>query len=86
MQVNLSKKAKRSFSKMNEPHKTSIAKALFLLRLDPPKGDIKPLTGTKNFRCRVGDYRIIFCIKDGEIMVLEIIPRGQAYKKGGIGK
>jgi len=57
------------------------------LEKEPPRGDIKRMQGRNDFRARVGDYRIIFVIEDNEILVGDIAPRGQVYrrgKKGGI--
>jgi mRNA interferase RelE/StbE len=45
------------------------------------EGDIKTLSGLHGFRLRIGDYRILFDIKDSVIVVSEIIPRGEAYKR-----
>lgn len=48
------------------------------------RGDIKRLQGAEErYRLRVGDWRVIFSIRDGEIHVMEILnvlPRGEAYK------
>ena len=47
-----------------------------------PWGDIKKLSGYQNlYRLRIGDYRIIFEIKDETVIVRDVLPRGQAYKK-----
>jgi mRNA-degrading endonuclease RelE of RelBE toxin-antitoxin system len=49
----------------------------------PAKGDIKKMKGRKIqdiFRLRVGSYRVIFVIEEEVIKVLEIAPRGEAYK------
>jgi len=49
----------------------------------PPKGDIKKMKGRKIqniFRLRVGSYRVIFVMEEELIKVLDIAPRGEAYK------
>lgn len=48
-----------------------------------PMPDIKKLKGRfkGTFRLRTGDYRILFRISDKSIFVLDILPRGQVYKK-----
>jgi mRNA interferase RelE/StbE len=66
---------------MNEPDKGYIKAALAGLEKNPPVGDIKPLTGQKGYRLRVGHYRILFHIEENVIVVTNIEPRGQAYKK-----
>ena len=48
-----------------------------------PKGNIKPLQGFKEiYRLRVGNYRVIYRIKNDEllILVLKIGNRGDIYK------
>jgi mRNA interferase RelE/StbE len=49
-------------------------------------GDVKGLKGTSKsaFRLRVGDYRIVFIMLNNRpliIEVIEIVKRGDAYKK-----
>jgi mRNA interferase RelE/StbE len=49
-------------------------------------GDVKGLKGTSKpaFRLRVGDYRIVFIMLNNRpliIEVVEIVKRGDAYKK-----
>ena len=44
--------------------------------------DIKRLKGEENaYRIRVGDLRIICQVGDEKIIVLDVMPRGSAYKK-----
>ncbi len=46
------------------------------------RGDWKPLAGSEFWRLRVGDWRAICELRDGELilLVLKIAPRGDAYK------
>ena len=46
------------------------------------RGDWKPLQGTDLWRLRVGDWRAICDVRDGELvlLVVKIAPRGDAYK------
>lgn len=47
-----------------------------------PSGDVKKLQGyTIDYRLRVGDLRILFAMYDDTIIIKDILPRGQAYKK-----
>jgi mRNA interferase RelE/StbE len=49
-----------------------------------PLGDIKRMQGKKEpplYRLRVGDYRVIFCIKEDIITVLRVDNRGDVYKR-----
>jgi mRNA interferase RelE/StbE len=50
---------------------------------NPRPDGVKKLIGYKNlYRIRVGDWRIIYAIEDGSLIVviLEISPRGNAYR------
>jgi mRNA-degrading endonuclease RelE of RelBE toxin-antitoxin system len=40
-----------------------------------------PLKGNDKRKARVGDYRIIFEITETELIVADIGPRGQIYRK-----
>jgi len=46
------------------------------------RGDWKPLQGSGFWRLRVGDWRAICEVRDGELvlLVVKIAPRGDAYK------
>lgn len=49
----------------------------------PARGNIKRMEGRKIqniFRLRVDSYRVIFLIEEEIIKVLDIAPRGEAYK------
>lgn len=47
-----------------------------------PLGDVKKLAGLENdFRLRVGDLRVLFSIEEDKIIINNILPRGQAYKR-----
>ena len=45
-------------------------------------GDVKRLTNfTPEYRLRVGDYRVLFEIEDGTIVVYRVRHRREAYRK-----
>lgn len=47
-----------------------------------PDGDVKRLQGYKNdYRLRVGNLRVIYSVDDDIIIVKDVLPRGQAYKR-----
>jgi len=54
------------------------------LAIDPyaPNPNAKKLAGRDGYRLRVGDWRVLYQIEDGRvvIVVLAIKPRGGAYK------
>lgn len=73
---------KRSLKYLKRLEKTAQLRIIRAIN-ELPFGDVKKLQGNKDdYRLRVGDYRIIFC-KDDEnstILILDIAPRGDAYK------
>lgn len=63
---------------MDKPTKKRIKEAIEKI----PYGDIKKLKGLENeYRLRVGDLRVLFSIESDIIVVNNILPRGQAYKR-----
>lgn len=47
-----------------------------------PDGDVKKLQGYRNdYRLRVGNLRVLFSVKNDIIIVKDVLPRGQAYKR-----
>lgn len=69
--------------KFPQKDKEAIFKAIKSLEINPrPNGAIK-LAGRDGYRMRVGDYRIIYHIKDRELLVLvvDIDGRADIYKK-----
>ena len=75
------KKAKKFVDKLPKNERLRIAKAIEKL---PNGEDIKRLKGYSNlFRLRVGDYRIIYTIDNGELIVYVIDAgnRGEIYSK-----
>jgi mRNA interferase RelE/StbE len=61
--------------------KGRIAAAVKKLESEPPQGNVKKLKGLDGYRVRVGSYRILFDIKDADILVYKIEPRGDVYKR-----
>ena len=81
MKVELSPKAAKYLKALNEPHKSRLKLALKKLSKEPPTGDIKKMSVWDEYRLRVGNYRLLFKIFDGKILVHEIGVRGQIYKR-----
>lgn len=54
------------------------------LSRDPgaPHLDVKKLVGRDGYRLRVGDWRVIYSLDQGKLMVIVIAikPRGEAYR------
>ena len=77
----IKKKAKKFIDKLPMPTKKRIIEAINLL---PYGSDIKQMKGHDDlFRVRVGDYRIIYTVDNGELIVYVIGAgnRGQIYNK-----
>ena len=77
----IKKKAKKFIDKLPQNGKRRIVEALEKL---PNGEDIKKLRGYDNFlRLRVGEYRIIYTVDHGELIVIVIDAgnRGQIYNK-----
>jgi len=82
MQIVLRPIARKYLERLNEPDKSSMKAALNGLTKEPLVGDIRPLTGQEGFfRLRVGKYRVLFRLENTMIIITNIDPRGQAYKK-----
>ena len=81
-------KAADKFFKSHEDVRTQYENALdLLLRGDhPEKVDVKKIRGKRNvyYRIRLGNYRVIYTLIRGMIVVVSTIlagPRGDVYKK-----
>lgn len=77
--VALSKRAENQLAKVKGPDLNRLVTAIDQLADDPRSGDVKALKGKYRgrFRRRVGNWRLIFTINDGILLVevVEIICR-----------
>lgn len=76
------RKAQRFISKQPKNQQIRILSAINKL---PSEGDIKRMQGAKNaelYRLRVGDYRIIYTVDNGQLIVCVVAAgnRGDIYK------
>lgn len=79
--VVLKKRAKKFIDKLSKSEKIRIVSAIEQL---PDGEDIKKLKGHSDLlRLRVGDYRIIYTVDNGEyvVIVIDVGNRGDIYKK-----
>jgi len=81
MNVELSPKAAKYLARVDNAIRERIGHALWKLSLEPPQGDIKSLTSRNDYRVRVGNYRILFSVLSDRIVVIDIGPRGQIYRR-----
>ncbi len=69
--VKLTSESSKSFSALAKNDKNKISKKLIQLEENPYQ-DAKKLKGMEFWRIRVGDYRIIYTIDKGVLLVLVI--------------
>lgn len=66
-------KALKELTKLDKPVARRIIKAVDALSADPRPAGTRPLVGYPNlWRMRVGDYRVIYTIKDAVLVVLAL--------------
>ena len=78
------KKAKRILSKLPRNHAWRIREKMDQIAMNPYEqhNNVTKLQDRPGYRLRVGDWRIIYEIYDGELIVLvvKIAPRGSVYR------
>lgn len=78
MQIEYKKKAVKYINAADKLTKKRLKEAIEKL----PYGDIRKLTGFENeYRLRVGDLRVLFTVENDIIIINDIKPRGQIYKR-----
>lgn len=82
-EIVIGKLAEKFIVKLPKPEKERVLKAIYNL---PEGTDIKQLKGKKSkglYRLRVGEYRIIYSIDNGRLIiyVVDAGNRGQIYNK-----
>jgi mRNA interferase RelE/StbE len=80
--IEIKRSAQKQLAKISKPFSEVIYEKILALENNPrPIGCIK-LTGREGWRIRVGDYRIVYEIKDHVllIIVIDIDHRKQVYK------
>lgn len=76
-------KALKELKKLDEPIARRIARAVAELADDPRPHGTRPLTGFPElWRLRVGDYRVVYTIRNTELLVLalRIAHRSTVYR------
>jgi len=64
--------ALREIRKVDRSVQPRIQGAIALLALDPRPPASRPLRGRPGYRLRVGDYRIIYTIDDGVLLIVVV--------------
>ena len=83
-EIFFTKKADRALRKMSRKTARLIREKLDQLAQDPyaRNPNVTKLQGRPGYRLRVGDWRVIYELKDDRlvIMVLKVAPRGGVYR------
>jgi len=83
-EVVFNKSASKYLRKLPRASALRIRDKIMMLAEDPfdENCDIKALCGREGYRLRVGDIRVIYTVKNDELMihVLRIAPRGGVYQ------
>ena len=80
MKIEIRKSATKDLKKISEPFKAQIKKAVWNLMEYPNVPNIKKLVNHEPiYRLRVGNYRVLFDIKDDVIIVSKIKHRRESY-------
>ena len=80
--VEFSAHGARSFRKLSHSTQEAILPILQLLSSNPRPPGVKKLKETGDWRVRVGDYRIVYEIRDNtlHVLIVKIAHRSEAYK------
>jgi len=76
-------KALKELTKIDKPAARRIVKAIDALGGDPRPSGARPLVGYSDlWRIRVGDYRVVYTVRDAELVVLalRVAHRSTAYR------
>jgi mRNA interferase RelE/StbE len=83
--IETSTTAAKAIAKLQKANRLRIVGAIELLSVDPRPPGAKMLRGGDlgRFRVRVGDYRIVYAIEDGRllVLVLRVAHRREVYDR-----
>lgn len=83
-QTQLTRQASKHLRKIPQKEQKIIKTVLQEMETEPFTGDVKKLSGYDAYRRRVGRYRIIYTVRESEIVILvfDILPRNEkTYKQ-----
>lgn len=81
--VSFADQALKQLGKLDKPIRLRITRKIRELAVDPRPAGSTPLKGdTESWRVRVGDYRIVYAIHDGTlvVLVLSVAHRREVYR------
>lgn len=83
--VEFTPRAKRDLASVPERDQKRIVRALRYFEAGEPRrgANVKKLQGVKGYRLRVGDYRVLYEVRDKVFLVLvvRVAHRREAYRK-----
>jgi len=80
MQINLKKSALKDLKSIDKKEQNKIIDTIEKLKQFPKVSNIKRLKNfTPTYRLRVGNYRILFDVKEDTIIIGRILHRKEAY-------
>jgi mRNA interferase RelE/StbE len=72
--LQIERKAQKALKKIPNPYKANLIQAIDQLSDNPRPDGCKKLKGTDNlWRIRINDYRIVYQIKDKQLLILVIL-------------
>ncbi|HVT90120.1 MAG TPA: type II toxin-antitoxin system RelE/ParE family toxin [Tepidisphaeraceae bacterium] len=80
--IEYTRSALKALRRMPRNVATTIQKKIAALAVDPygPNNNATRLQGREGYRLRVGDWRVLYELEAGRLLVLDIKPRGGAYE------
>ena len=80
--MNITNKATKAIARLPRPAQERVAEAILALADDPRPVGCKKLVGDDRWRLRVGNYRVLYTIDDGQltVVVVRVGHRREVYK------
>jgi mRNA-degrading endonuclease RelE of RelBE toxin-antitoxin system len=66
----IANRAKRQLRRLSADEQQKISEALFEMSQDPFRGDVKSLRGLDSLRRRVGDWRILYELREAKMTII----------------
>jgi len=81
--VEFKKSAAKELTKLPKQVQVRLLAAINNLSIQPRKGNVRPMVGSTAWRLRAGEYRVIYDINDGKvvILILKVAARKNIYRK-----
>lgn len=81
MKINIRKSAIKDLKKIDVKTRENLHRKILLLKEFPETSNIKKLTNFEPaYRMRIGNYRILFDVINGQIEIGRILHRKESYK------